>query len=370
MDILQKIWNAIKIAGISVARFFKFTSLKIARLTKTISVFIWNKIKSPSKLALVLFYVGFVVLISATLYLLIIGKDLFVLQYILYVASALALAYFVYTIIIFAPKLKNNIIALLKRHKFTDKLLTNFGFRTFITSCFSFIFNLAFVIFQGVLAIKSKSYWYASITAYYLILCFMKGNVFLSKIKDDTKAKQLKTYKSSGIMFILLTIALSGIIVLIYKTNRVFEYAGLAIYVVAAYTFFNLSMSIYNLIKSRKLTNYYVQNLKNVNLAHSVFSLFVLQVALFQAFSPESNTGFANALTGGVVCLFILSIGILMITRANKNLSLTYAENTNSTENFSITENLNEDKSQKDELTNTAKNLSKSNPKGELNEKH
>lgn len=363
MDIFQKIWSAIKIAGISIARFFKFISLKIAKITKTSSIFIWNKIKSPSKLALVLFYLGFIISISATLYLLIVPNELFVLQYVLYVISALALAYFVYTIVIFAPKLKCNITSLLMRHKFTREFLSNYGFRTFLTSCFSFIFNLAFVIFQGILAIKSKSYWYASITAYYLLLCFMKGNVFLSKIKDDTKAKQLKTYKSSGIMFILLTIALSGIIVLIYKTNRVFEYAGLAIYVVAAYTFFNLSMSIYNLVKSRKQTSYYVQNLKNVNLAHSVFSLFVLQVALFQAFSPESNTGFANALTGGAVCMLILTIGILMIVRANKNLKIAYAENTSLNKNLSQTETLTEV-----EIINTAENPAKSNKKGELDE--
>lgn len=363
MEIFQKIWSTIKIAGISIARFFKFTSLKIAKTTKTSSIFIWNKIKSPSKLALVLFYLGFIISISATLYLLIVPNTLFVLQYVLYVISALALAYFVYTIVIFAPKLKCNITSLLMQHKFTREFLSNYGFRTFLTSCFSFIFNLAFVIFQGILAIKSKSYWYASITAYYLLLCFMKGNVFLSKIKDDTKAKQLKTYKSSGIMFILLTIALSGIIVLIYKTNRVFEYAGLAIYVVATYTFFNLSMSIYNLVKSRKQTSYYVQNLKNVNLAHSVFSLFVLQVALFQAFSPESNTGFANALTGGVVCLLILTIGILMIVRANKNLKIAYAERTNLSKNLPQTETLTEV-----EIINTAENSAKSNKKGELDE--
>jgi len=45
-----------------------------------------------------------------------------------------------------------------------------------------------------------------------------------------------------------------------------------------------------------------------------------LQVAMFQAFSPESNLGFANALTGALVSAIILVVGIIMIVKANKKL--------------------------------------------------
>lgn len=364
MDLLKKIWSITKIVGISIARFFKYISLKIARFFKTISIFIWNKIKSPTKLALVLFYLFFVVIITTTLLVVIKFNIFSVLQYVLYVLSTFSLAYFIYTIVIFVPKLKNNIITILKQHKFTNKLLSNYGFRSFISSCFSFAINFAYVIFQCVLAIISKSFWYASIAVYYLILTSMKGNVFLSKIKDDTKQKQLKTYRFTGILYIFLTIALSGIIILIYKTSNVFEYAGLAIYVVAAYTFFNLSMSIYNLIKSRKQTSLYVQNLKNINLVHSVFSLFVLQVALFQAFSPESNTGFANALTGGAVSLFILTVGILMIVKSSKTL-----KHLNSSSTSLKTKNTQLQNSTQVEDINENDDILPQNTQGELNEK-
>ena len=56
----------------------------------------------------------------------------------------------------------------------------------------------------------------------------------------------------------------------------------------------------------------------------------LLQVALFQAFSPESNAGIANALTGGGVSAVILVLGILMIIKANKQLKT--IKNTNKQE--------------------------------------
>ncbi len=318
MNFFKTLWKGIKTCGIKIGKAAKFIALKIAWFFKTISIFIWKKIKSPNKLALACFYMLYTALIALTLTLVIRSTYLSVFHYILFAVSAFSTAYFVYTLVLITPKIKNGIIALMKRHKFTNKVLSNYGYRAFMTSCFSFIFNIAFVIFQLVLAIKSGSAWYYSITAYFLILSFVKGSVFFSKLKIDTYKNELKTFRLTGIMFIFLTLALSGIIVLIYMSNMAFEYAGLAIYVVAAYTFLNLALSIYNHFKSKSQNSLYIHTLKNINLAHSCFSILVLQVALFQAFSPDANKSIANALTGGAVSLAILTIGVLMIAKANK----------------------------------------------------
>ena len=117
-----------------------------------------------------------------------------------------------------------------------------------------------------------------------------------------------------------MTIAFSGVMVLIYKANRYFEYAGLLIYVVAAFTFYKLTLAIYNIFKVRKYDDLYLQNIRNINLASALISIIILQVAMFQAFSPQYNSGFANALTGAGVSAIILTLGILMIIKANKRL--------------------------------------------------
>ena len=49
---------------------------------------------------------------------------------------------------------------------------------------------------------------------------------------------------------------------------------------------------------------------------------------MFQAFSPENNTSFANGLVGGFVSAIILTLGIFMIVKANKEIrKITLGEN-------------------------------------------
>lgn len=281
---------------------------------------IWNKIKNPHGVWLVLFYIFFAVITAGTIVLVVLVPKQTIWHFVLYVLAAILLAYFVYTMVIFVPKMKNGIIKLLQKNKFTNSLLKDFGYRTIVFSIVSFSLNIAYITFVAVMAFMSKTAWYFTITIYYLILAFMKGNVFYSKRKYNTEIKEARALRFSGIMFILMTIALSGIIVLIYKANHYFEYAGLLIYAVAAFTFYNLTVAVVNIFKARKHDDLYVQNIRNINLANALISILMLQVALFQAFSPTSNLGFANALTGGGVSLIILVLGILMIIKANKKL--------------------------------------------------
>lgn len=280
----------------------------------------WDKIKEPRGILLALFYVAFVLLLGGTLTLVILVPEQTVLHYILYLFSATTLAYFVYTIIHFAPKMTENTINWLRKYKFTSSLLDNYGYRTLVLASISFALNIAYVAFMLVLGIMTGSVWYISITAYYSVLIAMKGYVFYSKKKHNDKNSQCATMRFCGSMFIILTVAFSGIIVLIYTSNMYFEYAGLMIYAVALYTFIKLTDAIINLFKARKQDDLYVQSIRNINVASALVSLVVLQVALFQAFSPESNLSFANGLTGGAVSLAILALGIYMIIKANKEI--------------------------------------------------
>lgn len=282
---------------------------------------IWSKIKTPRGIWLALFYVFFALITAGTLVLVILVPKQTLLHYLLYVLAALALTYFVYTMVIFAPKIKNNTIRFLQSHKFTNKLLEDYGYRTLVFAVISFIINLAYISLILVMAIMSKTAWYFTITAYYIVLAFMKGNVFYSKRKYGSEVKQARALRFSGIMFVIMTIVFSGVIVLIYKANHYFEYAGLLIYAVAAFTFYKLTLAIFNIFKAIKQDDLYIENIRNINLASALISIIMLQVAMFQAFSPEHNLGFANALTGAGVSAIILVLGVLMIIKSNKRLN-------------------------------------------------
>lgn len=288
---------------------------------------IWNYLIKPKPLFLALFYILFVILLALTLTLVCVSKTQTVIHYILYGLSAISLTYFVYTIVIFAPTFKQDIIRLLRKFKFTSTLLDNYGYRTMMFSIVGFVLNVAYVVFIGILAIVTHSAWYIAITAYYLILTLMKGNIFYSKKKYNTELKKARAYRFCGIMFILLMLAFSGVIVLIYTSNMYFEYAGIMIYAVAGYTFYKLTLAIINIFKARHQNDLYIQSLRNINLVSAMISIIVLQVAMFQAFSPQHNTSVFNGLTGGAISLLIVLLGAFMIIKSNKKIK--YINETN-----------------------------------------
>lgn len=285
---------------------------------------IWEKLKAPKPWFLTLFYVLFIILIAGTLTLVILVQEQTFWHYILYAISAVTLAYFVYTMVIYIPKWQSAIIRAMKQNKFTRKLLASYGYRTIIFSICAFTFSCLFVAFQGVLSIISLSIWYGALTIYYLVLVIIRGCVLIDKKKFISKKQaniihnQENVYKYCGILLIVLTLAFSGVIVLTYKANY-FEYAGLMIYALALYTFLKLTIAIVNLFKAKKVDDLYVKSLRNIDFADALISIFALQVAMFQEFAPELNvSSIANALTGGAVTIVIVSIGIYMIISSHK----------------------------------------------------
>ena len=78
-------------------------------------------------------------------------------------------------------------------------------------------------------------------------------------------------------------------------------------------------MAIYNLFKARKQDDLTVQAIRNINLMDAAVSILALQTALLNTFSGEGvNISLFNTLTGSVVSLFTLGLGVFMIIKANK----------------------------------------------------
>ena len=85
---------------------------------------IWEKIKEPKTLYVVLFYLLFFLVLTGTLLLVIFVEEQTIFHYILYVISATLLAYFVYTMFYYVPKIKQSIINSMNKHDFSRKLLS------------------------------------------------------------------------------------------------------------------------------------------------------------------------------------------------------------------------------------------------------
>ncbi|MGN0806423.1 MAG: hypothetical protein ACI4MC_05230, partial [Candidatus Coproplasma sp.] len=162
-------------------------------------------------------------------------------NYLAYALAALSLGYSVYAIVVTAPKIKSGIISSLKKRRFTNKLLNQYGFRTAVFAVGSFTLSAAYVVFNGVMGIINRSVWYGSLAAYYLLLAVMRGgvlNFYRSNIKraeevESQNVKALKIYRLCGIGLIVLPVALSAAILHMVLGKSSFSRYGYTIYVAA-----------------------------------------------------------------------------------------------------------------------------------------
>ena len=298
---------------------------------------LWKKILNPPTWAKVLTFI--ITLLSATLSLVIVGLGLengalAIIAYILFGVAGVSLTYSVYLIIPLFPKMKTGIISFLESREFTRLILRNFRFRTVIFAIGSFLMSLLFSGFNAYMGIKNRSIWYGALAAFYIALAFLRGGVLAyhksrigKKMQNDEYTKA-KVYRNSGIITLILNIALSSAIAQMIFSDAHFTYMGLTIFAYAAYAFYKITMSIIALIKAHKQTDLTVRAIRNINLVDALVSILALQTALLTMFSEgEVNISIFNTFTGIAVSLLSVGIGIYMIVSANKKMKEIQKEN-------------------------------------------
>ena len=298
---------------------------------------LWKKILNPPTWAKVLTFI--ITLLSATLSLVMVALGLengalAIIAYILFGIAGISLTYSVYLIIPLFPKMKSGIIAWMEKHEFTHLLLRNFGFRTVIFAIGSFLMSLLFSGFNAYMGIKNRSIWYGALAAFYIALAFLRGGVLAyhksrigKKMQNDEYVKA-KVYRNSGIITLILNIALSSAIAQMIFSDAHFTYMGWTIFAYAAYAFYKITMSIISFIRAHKQDDLTVRAIRNINLVDSLVSILALQTALLTMFSEgEVNISIFNTFTGIVVSLLSVGIGIYMIASANKKMKEIQKEN-------------------------------------------
>lgn len=297
----------------------------------------WNYIVNPPTYFIVLNYIAFFVCGGISIVLACVGLGEKFYAFPLYVISVFSLTMVVWHIVKIAPTLKNTTINFLQSHAITKRMMENYGYRTAIFAFLSMILNFIYVLFQGTLAILSKSIWFGALTTYYLILTITKIVLLSSSYKTlkfkqnqpsqdlldnnslkENKITQIKIYKATGIFTLILNIALLSASIQLMFSNASFKYAGLLIYAVAAYTFYKITLAIINIFKAKKSDSYIIQAIRNLNFTDALVSLFALQTALIYEFSTGNNMQVFNILTGICVNAMTISLGIFMIVKSTK----------------------------------------------------
>ena len=298
---------------------------------------LWKNVLRPPTWAKILTFV--ITVLSATLSIVMVvlglnNDSLAIVSYILFGIAAISLAYSVYLIIPLFPKMKRLIIARLEKHEFTYLLLKNFGFRTLIFAIVSFAVSILFGGFNAYMGIKNRSIWYGALAAFYIALAFLRGGVLayhkkkIGKKMQDDELVRARVYRNSGIITLILNIALSSAIAQMVFSGEHFSYLGWTVFAYAAYAFYKITTSVISFIRAHRQDDLTVRAIRNINLVDALVSILALQTALLTTFSEEGmDVSAFNTVTGVVVSLLSVGIGVYMIISANKKIKYLRKEN-------------------------------------------
>lgn len=214
------------------------------------------------------------------------------------------------------------IVSTIKRNPLGEKFFDDYTFRIILSTMPTFIINVAYTVYNGVLGVIHQSEWFITMAVYYSLLGIMRYHAVhtgrkISRMEDQSlvKKKELSVIKTEGILLLLLNLALSGVVLLTIVQDTAKRYSEIMVITIAAYTFYKIITSVINMIKVRKLQSPILITIRNISVADALVSVLTLQMTMLASFQGRStlNINQMNAMTGMAACILISLLGISMI---------------------------------------------------------
>lgn len=190
--------------------------------------------------------------------------------------------------------------------------------RLIFTAAVSFLLNLLYALYNGALGVMERSIWFVTMFAYYAVLAAMRFSAVLYSRrngKEDAFAARL-----TGIMLVLLSAVLAGVIYLSLSQNIAVRYGTIVMITIATYTFTKITMAVIRAAKGRKDLSPLFAAIRCIGYAEVAASLFSMQRSMLVSFKgmSEREIRLMNIMTGSAVWLFVLVLGIIMLRKAGK----------------------------------------------------
>ena len=206
----------------------------------------------------------------------------------------------------------------------TNRYLTDAFFRVRVGLRFSLLVSLFYAGFRLVSAVIYSSFWEGALAFYYMLLCGVRVNLIRQVPTSSDTAdyeRELRTYRATGILLMILDIALGGIAVQIVRKGQSYDYAGYLIFAVGFYAFYCLILSSVNTVKYRKFKSPVLSSAKAVNLTTALVSMFSLETAMVNRFGEDMQfRELMTTATATAVYVLVLAIAIFMVIQSGKKL--------------------------------------------------
>ncbi|MCD8325826.1 MAG: hypothetical protein LUC90_03810 [Lachnospiraceae bacterium] len=211
----------------------------------------------------------------------------------------------------------------IRSHPMGEKYLTDHVFRAQVSLYAGFILNVLYIFLKIISGIVTNSIWLIAAGVYYSALTIIRYPLVRQMRHSGSKEIACRRSRQCAILLLSLNLALSGIVVLMIRENEHYNYPGMLIYAMTAYTFYSVTSSIINLVKYRKYQDSVLSAIRAVSLTKALVSMLFLETAMFSRFGQDTDSFFKSmmiGLTGGGICMITTSIAIVMILQTNKKL--------------------------------------------------
>lgn len=202
------------------------------------------------------------------------------------------------------------------------RYMTDLKFRTHVSLFGSLGVNLVYVAANVISGVNQHSAWFFILALYYTILAVMRFLLlrFVNRTEIGTnRLGELKRSRLCGIILLLVNITLSFAVLMILYRGKGYDYQGVLIYVMAAYTFWAEGIAIKNLIKYRRLGSPIMTMAKIISMAAALVSMLSLETAMFSQFGKdmsESDKQLFVILTGAGVSAIVITMSVYSIVKA------------------------------------------------------
>ncbi len=168
------------------------------------------------------------------------------------------------------------------------------------------ITNMLFSAYHIALGIITHSRWLFTVGIYYVILSIVRAYVIGKKEENRSTAKFV------GIMLMILSLPLSGTVILSFIKDRGTVFHEIVMITIALYAFTKITIAIINFVKARKSVSSRLITLRNISLSTAFVSIFSLQRSMLVSFgNMQKNTvRIMNLTTGSGVCVIVFLLGL------------------------------------------------------------
>ena len=286
-----------------------------------------NKFNNPPGIVALITYLTTLIICPLTMIAVFFGKWKGAVAFF---ACSLSLALFAYMVIVSVTsfrRIKRKILLFIDRNDVVKKFFKNYEFRTLLFSICSCLFNVTYTLFLCIMGFMSKSTWYGVLAVYYILLTATRGGLLLDDYRNEHNYKndywrlqeeKVGSYRYCGIMLVILTLALSVSIVQMIVEGTGFRVPSGLFLAFTAFAVFRIGMAIYNFIKATKHDDLIIRATRSINLTTALVSILTFQTAFFAAYPPDFNPLYANVLTGTMICLGVVGLGVYMVFSSNR----------------------------------------------------